>query len=412
MSSDEKKDLTNILEYSETLKKLGQTDQVSEKGVILEETPIEKIDEFETLEQYASSNPLPEAQPETPPPSSSIESTSEETVDSQITPSSHLDFSSHPESSDFNNSSNRLDLPAPADTSPPVSEFVETPSEIPGFNLDGLNLPPGTQEEPNEQLNSEIKNPDSAKISADITPLPSATPPHPLDAVKKFAEEVLVPKTAVPAVFPFSLLITGKLSAEEKEKLLGLVSKENMGIRELDLEPQFENDRVLIPRISEYAGVLLVQALRGTQAQMKLGPSESIYISHEIEGEVKTENQAFLAQQNKVTHYSDISHPAEDLPMTTESQIPGIQQNEQIVLVDMISASAILKSNSVEAESSSEFQEMVEALSREVKYKAYRKGAAAITQFKIQITQLSSPTHYRLLATGSAVKINPIAREN
>lgn len=336
---DEKKDLTNILEYSETLKKLGQTDPTPEKGVIVEETPIEKIDEFETLEQYASSNPMPEPQVEAPSLSNSMESAIPETSESDPTPPSdsnssfNSDFPASSENSNLEGSNSPLDLSAPLDSSS-TGGFSETPSDLPNFNLESVNQSTGNENYLSEQKNSE-KNDPSSPIIADTplsfssqgveTPLaeesipqqPNSPPLHPLDAVKKFTEEVIVPINAVPAAFPFSLLITGGLSAEEKEKLLNLVSKENMGIRELDLEPQLENDRILIPRISEYAGVLLVQALRGTQAQMKLGPSESIFIPHEMQGEAQNHHSGSLAHENKITHDTDISHPAEDLPLTT-----------------------------------------------------------------------------------------------
>src|SRR5437764_1503439 len=83
-------------------------------------------------------------------------------------------------------------------------------------------------------------------------------PSHPLEQVE------------VPTSFPFSLMIEGTLRPEEREKLIDLISREKFGIREVDLEPQLESGRILIPRISEYAGVLLVQALRNTQARLRL----------------------------------------------------------------------------------------------------------------------------------------------
>ncbi|OFZ70214.1 MAG: hypothetical protein A3K03_05995 [Bdellovibrionales bacterium RIFOXYD1_FULL_44_7] len=59
----------------------------------------------------------------------------------------------------------------------------------------------------------------------------------------------------------------------------------------------------------------------------------------------------------------------------------------------------------VEAESSSEYQEVLEGLKREMKYKAYRKGADAVVNFSISLTLLSVPSRYRLTAMGSAVKL-------
>jgi uncharacterized protein YbjQ (UPF0145 family) len=44
------------------------------------------------------------------------------------------------------------------------------------------------------------------------------------------------------------------------------------------------------------------------------------------------------------------------------------------------------------------------AVKRELKFKAYRKGATAIVSFSVQLQQLHMPMHYRVLVTGSAVK--------
>ena len=58
----------------------------------------------------------------------------------------------------------------------------------------------------------------------------------------------------------------------------------------------------------------------------------------------------------------------------------------------------------LQAESSPEYQMLLEALQRELKFKAYRKRATAIVSFSVQLQQLHMPVHYRVLVTGSAVK--------
>ena len=58
----------------------------------------------------------------------------------------------------------------------------------------------------------------------------------------------------------------------------------------------------------------------------------------------------------------------------------------------------------VEAEKSSEYQEILEALLRELKYRAYRRGASGITQLSVQLDPLIQPTRYRLTVSGTAVR--------
>jgi hypothetical protein len=175
-----------------------------------------------------------------------------------------------------------------------------------------------------------------------------------------------------------------------------------MGIREIDLEPQFASGKILIPRISEYAGVLLIQALRGVRAKFRFGPSDTIFATQDTMADA---HEAANKDQDQISQSLQVAHPAEDLPVSSEGLIPGLSH---LKLIDTIVASATLKSSVVEAERSEEYHDLIDALQREVKYKAFRRGAHGIINFKIQLTALtSSPLHYRVLAMGSAVKSEP-----
>ena len=235
----------------------------------------------------------------------------------------------------------------------------------------------------------------------DSAPLSAPVPLEPLDTlghVKNYSETISsVTAAAVPASVPYSLSITGQLAEYEKERLLDILSRENMGFREVDLEPQLAAGKILIPRISEFAGVVLIQALRGTQAKMRLGPSDSIFATEDTRSET-------IATGNVFSQVSvDQAHEAENLPITTETDLPGVTF---LRVIDIVSASTSLKSSVVEAQSSSQYQEVIENLQRELKYKAYRKGATAIINFTITMTNLSMPTHYKILVMGTAVKFN------
>jgi|GEM_PF-1802750 len=241
-------------------------------------------------------------------------------------------------------------------------------------------------------------------LEANSEPSPLDTPPDASQDTAHWTEKVSsAAEQIVPASYPFSLLITGPLTAHEKEKLLDILSRENMGIREVDLEPQLISERVLIPRISEYAGVLLVQALRGTRAKLRLGPADSIFMTEETREEYLPETEIKTGSVRDLSGNlsGDGSHPAERIRISADSSIPGIPQ---IQLIDFVIASATLEAETVEAQSSPEYQAVLDALIRELKYKAYRKGAQAITQFALELISLSLPSQYRLTVSGSAVK--------
>jgi uncharacterized protein YbjQ (UPF0145 family) len=197
----------------------------------------------------------------------------------------------------------------------------------------------------------------------------------------------------VEAAFPFSLLIEGVLELDERERLIDLLARESMGIREIDLEPQLAAGRILIPRISEYAGVLIIQALRATRARMRLAPSDSL-----SDEEPLTDPRA---RTQSLTLSEEIPS-AELIPISTEA-LESLDP-ARAVIVDIVTASAALRTTAVEAEKSQEYAELLESLARELKYKAYRKGAHGIVGFQVTLTPLTLTTHYRVTAMGSAVR--------
>ena len=221
----------------------------------------------------------------------------------------------------------------------------------------------------------------------------TTTPLSPMETVREVSERVSIAPTAEPD-YPFSLRINGKLNPDQREKLCELLSREKTGIREVDLEPQFESNRIFIPRISEFMGVLLVQALRSAHVTMDLSPSDAPD-SHTASSHSETE----IPNSSSIGRGSP--HPAETLPVTAESCFSGKSSSRPI---DVVTASTTVSASAVESKGSSEYQEILDSLHREIRYKAYRKGADAIVGFAIQLQPLAFPTRYRLTVSGTAVK--------
>jgi hypothetical protein len=234
------------------------------------------------------------------------------------------------------------------------------------------------------------------------TPAEEQAPADVVEKVRQFSVQMTSGKETVPAAFPFSLLITGHLEPDEREKLLDVLSRCAVEIREVDLEPQFEADRLLIPRISEYSGILLVQALRTAQVDFRLGPADSIFATDDTRTTPEEELPS-TGREIPTEHFTtDTGHPAELIPITSEPSLPDQPRTRTI---DIVTCSAALGTTAVEAERSSEYAELLEALQRELKYKAHRRGANAILNFAVSLTPLSSPSRYRLTVSGSAVSV-------
>lgn len=294
------------------------------------------------------------------------------------------------------------DSPAPAQESPagiPGLEHASDPAAASPFNLE-LSTEPAQQEPLSQDFALSPEAPAQAPVQE---PTQKLAAPNPIEKVKEFSEKMPMEKVQVPAAFPFSLLIDGEMTPEEKEKLVDVLSRESMGIREVDLEPQFAANRILIPRISEYAGILLVQALRGTRARMRLGPADEIFSAHdaEVTSDPYQPGMRLPEPEAPAARAVDLTHSAEKIAITPDSKLPQLSDFD---VIDTLLASAILNSNAVEAAQSLEYTDAVESLKRELKYKAYRKGAVGIVHFKAELQQLSLANQYRLTISGAAIR--------
>ena len=316
-----------------------------------------------------------------------------------------------------------LDLPAVAaeskaapESTPPNAKGEPAPSSELNSTVAKSGSAPSLELNPTTIKADPISTPAVAKSASEVIPLPVAakppslstnTPPGPpksaaLEKVKKAAEAPAISTPPVPAAFPFSLLIEGHLLPHEQSKLLDILSRQNMGIREIDLEPQFAHGRVLIPRISEYAGIILIQALRGTAAHLRFGPADTIFASSESKSNPTPPTSGENENQNTYQFNSSFVHPAEIIPIFNNDEPETLPTTYTVI--DTVMASELIQSREMEATHSRKFQELLEGLQRELRYKAHHKGATCIIHFKVQVISLSSPQRYRLLVMGTAAK--------
>ena len=394
--SDQKKDMTGLMDYAKEMQDSGHA-PAAPVGSVMEEQKIEKFDDFESLDEYGKNNPTPEPMPaqpaETQPENPFAVSAPSETP--AAGDSFQNDFSTSADSDPF--------------ATPPAEQPLAPPldlSEVDSSPAPDLQSPAASAASPADEFALPEEDASSPPLIAEpMRPAPRlsqpATTPTPagMGKVKEYSEALSTSKSAVPASFPFSLLITGKLAPDEQARLLDILSRENMGIREIDMEPQLESGKILIPRISEYAGILIIGALRSSRTRMRFGPSDTIFAT----AETQDSGDATLdtGERRSEAHVIDASHAAEKIPITQASSIPGL---ERFTVIDVVLVTAAIRTMAVEAETSPEFGDLLEALKRELKFKAQRKGAIALLNFSVQLTPLDLPSQYRVVVSGTAVK--------
>ncbi len=218
-----------------------------------------------------------------------------------------------------------------------------------------------------------------------------------LDPIKQFSERATLTNANVPLSFPFSILLTGSIDESARTILKEILSDPEIGINPTDLQRQFDQGRVLVPRISETLAVEIVHLFRGTDIGIRMGPSESVFSSTDSLEETRDPLPLEqLSEQNRGVEFAD----EESLPILT-TDLPA---NSRAEVLDSLIASATLRSSQVEIRSSREYQEMLDALRRELRYKAHRRGATKIVSFQISLTQLKDAASYRMVAIGTAVR--------
>ena len=489
-SDSNKKDLTGIIELVERSRaesKNAPASAQSAGGVqpFLEEAPIEKVDQFESLEDYAKQNPEliatlsdpsesppQEASPLAPnfevtPPAA--EPVSTEPVSTENETLSGLDFSNDFELTPATDASNPgegtsgllgLDFaPTEAAVSTPVpspalsneSEFSFPPPESTALqsessaSVSALAFDPEPPS-PAEPLAEERAPAPVAEASSFAPPAPQTQTAPPLapalptdgSASKTpTAAQTLTTSPAaqalstlqkqssraresqalqhVPAAFPFSLLILGRLKKHEQERLIELIEQEKLGVSEDDLRIQFENDKILIPRISEYAGVMLVQALRSTSAELRLGPSDEIFATADTRDETapslsgsSPSGASLHARPLKLTPSLSQEEQWKKIPLLSYSDWKNVDESNKDTLTSLeslgnLTVSTSLQSYSVEIASSREYEEALERLMLELQAKAHRRGADRVVDFRIHLTHLDLPSRYRITLTGVAL---------
>jgi hypothetical protein len=285
---------------------------------------------------------------------------------------------------------------------PGTTSEAEQPSEPqPEFHADpaspGLDLV-SAQDLSSPTSTTRTLTPD---LAPDLGP-DSNSPGNSMDSIKQYSENLAAQSTQVGAAFPFTLKIEGKLPPEDAEKLLSILTRENMGFREVDLESQLAEGRILIPRISEYAGIVLIQALRGIPALMQFGPSDEIFSTPDTRDEHPSDSSTHWSPDDEKQADSSFEeiHAAENMPVTNAASFPQFQE---VSAIDTVIATGLLSTRSVEATHSREYEKLLEALMRELKFKAHRRGANGIFALLIQLTPLTLPTDYRVTITGTAV---------
>lgn len=292
---------------------------------------------------------------------------------------------------------------------PPIDPEIQSLAED-GISADGISedeiLEPMPEslvlDSPESLLESPVSDAQTSIPSAAATPAGAAIAAH-LESTdtRHYSDHVAAAASPTLATNPYSLRIEGMLRQHEREALVQILTRENLGIREVELEPQFASGQILIPRVSEYAGVQIVQALRNSTARMRLGPSDRIFASKE-----NHEEDPLIYPENpdaEILITEEVAHRADQVLLTTEESLPGKQI---LQAMDVLHGSVNLKASHVAQSQSPVFHEAIERLKRQLKFQAHHRGANALLGFQYELHPLEGQTLYKLVVQARAVRVD------
>lgn len=151
--------------------------------------------------------------------------------------------------------------------------------------------------------------------------------------------------------------------------------------------------------MSEFVCIAIAHLLRDSGARFRLGPSDRVFSGQANEDAPHVAGDTSTHLQ----HSGDPSslHAAENIPVIAGNSLPA---GQTWTVLDTVVASSMLKAEVVEFTKTPEFDDMIEGLKKELRFKAFHRGATAILQFTVQLSPLAVPTQYRLIASGIAIR--------
>jgi hypothetical protein len=213
------------------------------------------------------------------------------------------------------------------------------------------------------------------------------------DKLRNYSESLLNQTDPKNLQHPFHFYAEGKFTFFERDKLLRFITENPIGISSSELDLQLSAGRVFFSRISEYAGIRLIQELRDSRLSFRLVPSDR------EKDDLRSDTPAIRIQEA----------PEGKKSKTVETQIPVIHgataQRAQYEEFDSVQMIQFLKAEMIEVEKSELLQEVVDRMTEAIKQKARLKYAAAISQPEVTLTPLRLPSHYQVQVRAMLLKL-------
>lgn len=411
MSSD-KKDLTRIEDLGEYLHELNADDDFQ-----TEELPDLPVSEDENSF-------------DSPPDTPDFGSSEETQGFSASTEESETDFGSSFESSlteetfsndTFETSNEEPMFEASAfgeeEEEKPFETTPEEPVEEPSWNTEEP-LTEAIAETPSEDFAS-FSEPDPEPVKEEI-PVAAYEPPKSdykapenFEDLKKFSESSSFTGMATEGNPSFSVLIKNVRYIEDVNDILSLLREFNLLSDSEDvMKGRLMRGTLLVPRISEFAAVLLSHKLRKFDIDIQLGLSDEIHPpKHQETPETGIVSKHNLYQNQ--SHHFHFDDPKLEISQIIVSATSNLEGYQVVKYMGIASEHKMLEATLIEDENSSEVPAHYQELAQKLKAHALKANSNAVVGLNYQLTPIPSEygmssNRYRLTCTGNLVWVNKL----
>jgi uncharacterized protein YbjQ (UPF0145 family) len=301
----------------------------------------------------------------------------------------------------------------------PAEETKEiTQPEVPLFGEDEPigNLVEETFSTSNETLTSR-----SLSFEAPVMdePAPIYTPesvyksPETFEEVKRFAEESSFSGMGAEGNPSFSVLVRKVKYVEDVNDIIIMMKElQLLSDSEEETRKRLSKGHLLVPRISEYAAILLTHKLRRFDIDIQMGLSDEIHPPKHHEAPEAGLTSKHTLHQNQ-SHHFHFDHPKLEISQVIVSATPTLQGYQVVRYLGVASEHKTVEAELVEDESNAEVPRYYQELAQKLRAHAVKAHSNAIVGLNYQLTPIPSEYggaghKYRLSCTGNLVWVNKL----
>ncbi len=275
----------------------------------------------------------------------------------------------------------------------------------------------GNQERPEKTRSLSFESPnfeeEEKSTTSTYTPESVYKQPETFEEVKKFAEDSNFTGMGVEGNPSFSVLVRNVKFVEDVNDIIILLKElQLMSDSEEETRKRLTRGHLLVPRISEYAAILLTHKMRRFDIDIQMGLSDEIHPPKHHEAPETGMVSKHSLHQNQ-THNFHFDHPKLEISQVIVSATPTLQGFQVIRYLGVASEHKTIPAELVEDENNEDVPKFYQELAQKLRAHAVKAHSNAIVGLNYQLTPIppeygGQGHKYRLSCTGNLVWVNKL----